>query len=113
MMIGGRAVDSARSPSRLGRTSVWPAAGQAAVRSFARRRAAVRYRRGSRPTVGGDPWLRAIDKATGEVLQEIELPGTQNGHPITYEVDGRQFIVMSVGGRGQVPELVALAIPAS
>jgi len=47
------------------------------------------------------------------VLQEIELPGTQNGHPITYEVDGRQFIVMSVGGRGQVPELVALAIPAS
>jgi quinoprotein glucose dehydrogenase len=60
---------------------------------------------------GGDPWLRAIDKATGEVLHEIELPGTQNGHPITYEVDGRQFIVVSVGGRGQVPELVALAIP--
>lgn len=60
---------------------------------------------------GGDPWLRAIDKATGEIVHEIELPGTQNGHPITYEVDGRQFIVLSVGGRGQVPELVALALP--
>lgn len=59
---------------------------------------------------GGDPWLRAIDKATGEVLREIELPGTQNGHPITYEVDGRQFIVLSVGGPGMVPELVALAL---
>ncbi len=59
---------------------------------------------------GGDPWLRAIDKATGEILREIELPGTQNGHPITYEVGGRQFIVLSVGGRGQTPELVALAL---
>jgi quinoprotein glucose dehydrogenase len=61
---------------------------------------------------GGDPVLRAIDKATGEVLREIDLPGTQNGHPITYEVEGRQFIVLSVGGRGMAPELVALALAA-
>jgi quinoprotein glucose dehydrogenase len=60
---------------------------------------------------GGDPWLRAIDKATGEIVAEIELPGTQNGHPITYEVGGRQFIVLSVGGPGQAPEIVALALP--
>jgi quinoprotein glucose dehydrogenase len=59
---------------------------------------------------GGDPWLRAIDKATGEIVREIELPGTQNGHPITYEVDGRQFVVLSVGAPGQAPELVALAL---
>ncbi len=59
---------------------------------------------------GGDPYLRAIDKATGDVLRVIELPGTQNGHPITYEVDGRQFIVLAVGGRGQAPELVGLAL---
>jgi quinoprotein glucose dehydrogenase len=59
---------------------------------------------------GGDPWLRAIDKKTGDILREIELPGTQNGHPITYSVDGQQFIVLSVGARGQVPELVALAL---
>jgi len=60
---------------------------------------------------GGDPWLRAIDKATGAIVHEIELPGTQNGHPITYEVDGRQFIALSVGGPGQAPEIVALALP--
>ena len=59
---------------------------------------------------GGDPVLRAIDKHTGRVLREIELPGTQNGHPITYEVDGRQLVVLSVGGRGMAPELVALAL---
>jgi quinoprotein glucose dehydrogenase len=59
---------------------------------------------------GGDPFLRAIDKATGEVLRVIELPGVQNGHPITYEADGRQFIVLSVGGRAMAPELVALAL---
>jgi quinoprotein glucose dehydrogenase len=62
---------------------------------------------------GGDPWLRAIDKSTGEILHEVELPGTQNGHPITYEVDGRQFIVVSVGAPGQAPELVALALAGS
>lgn len=62
---------------------------------------------------GGDPWLRAIDKGTGDVLREIELPGTQNGHPITYEVDGRQFIALSVGGPGQAPEIVALALSTS
>ena len=59
---------------------------------------------------GGDPVLRAIDKSTGDVLREIELPGTQNGHPITFEVDGRQLIVLSVGGPGMAPELVALAL---
>jgi quinoprotein glucose dehydrogenase len=62
---------------------------------------------------GGDPWLRAIDKSTGEILHEVELPGTQNGHPITYEVDGRQFIVVSVGAPGQAPELVGLALAGS
>ncbi len=59
---------------------------------------------------GGDPWLRAIDKATGEIVHEIELPGTQNGHPVTYEVDGRQLIAVSVGGPGQAPEIVGLAL---
>ncbi len=62
---------------------------------------------------GGDPWLRAIDKATGEVLHRVELPGTQNGHPITYEVDGRQFIALSVGAPGQPPEIVALSLRGS
>jgi quinoprotein glucose dehydrogenase len=59
---------------------------------------------------GGSPILRAHDKATGEVLAEIGLPGAVGGLPMTYAIDGRQFVVMSVAGeRGA--ELVALALP--
>lgn len=59
---------------------------------------------------GGDPWLHAIDKRSGEVIHSVALPGTQNGHPITYEVDGQQYIAVSVGGPGMVPEVVGLRI---
>jgi quinoprotein glucose dehydrogenase len=59
---------------------------------------------------GGRPYLRAHDKATGEVLAEFELPGAVGGLPMTYAIDGRQYIVMSVAGeRGA--ELVALTLP--
>jgi quinoprotein glucose dehydrogenase len=56
------------------------------------------------------PILRAYDKATGKVLARIELPGQVGGKPMTYMVDGRQFIVVSVG-RPDPAELVALALP--
>lgn len=59
---------------------------------------------------GGDPWLHAIDKRSGDVLHSVALGGTQNGHPITYEVDGVQFIALSIGGPGQVPEVVGLRV---
>jgi len=59
---------------------------------------------------GGDPVLRAIDKATGQTVVEIELPGETGGLPMTYMVDGRQYIVVSVAGNGQA-ELVALTLP--
>jgi quinoprotein glucose dehydrogenase len=58
----------------------------------------------------GDPILRAHDKRTGEILAEIELPGAVGAKPMTYMVDGRQFIVMSIGRPGSA-ELVALALP--
>ena len=58
----------------------------------------------------GDPILRAHDKRTGEILAEIELPGSAGGKPMTYMVDGRQYIVMAVG-RPNPSELIALALP--
>ncbi len=60
--------------------------------------------------IGGDPVLRALDKATGETIAEIELPGETSGLPMTYMIDGRQYVVVSVAGEGQA-ELVALALP--
>ena len=60
--------------------------------------------------MSGDPIFRAYDKATGEVLAEMELPNAQAGLPMTYMHEGRQFIVLSVGGNGQPAELVAFRL---
>ena len=59
----------------------------------------------------GAPMFRALDKATGETIAEIELPNAQVGLPMTYMHDGRQFIVMAIGGGGEPAELIALALP--
>ena len=62
---------------------------------------------------GGAPIFRAHDKQTGEVLAEINLPASQMGLPMTYRLDGCQFVVMSVGGGDHPAEIVALALPES
>ena len=59
----------------------------------------------------GGPNLWILDKATGERIARIDLPGTQVGLPMTYMHDDRQYIVMSVSEGGQPAELVALALP--
>ena len=60
---------------------------------------------------GGGNKLRAHDKATGAILHELTLPANQSGIPMTYEVDGRQYIVVAVGAKGLPGELVALTLP--
>ena len=59
----------------------------------------------------GGPNLWVLDKATGERIARIDLPGTQVGLPMTYMHDGRQYVVMAVSEGGQPAELVALALP--
>lgn len=61
--------------------------------------------------VGGGPMLRAHDKQTGEIIAEIEMPGTQTGQPFTYEHNGKQYVAMVVSPPGQASELVAYALP--
>ena len=39
----------------------------------------------------GEPWFRASDKGTGDVLWEVELPGGTTGGPMTYLHDGKQL----------------------
>ena len=58
----------------------------------------------------GGNMFRAHDKATGEVLAEIELPANQTGLPMTYMHEGRQYIVVAVGARGRAGELVGLVV---
>jgi quinoprotein glucose dehydrogenase len=56
------------------------------------------------------PRLVAYDKATGAELASVDLPGTAIGTPMTYVIDGRQHIAITVGGQ-RVPELVSFALP--
>jgi quinoprotein glucose dehydrogenase len=81
--------------------------------------------------------INVFHKQTGELLGHIPLPRTANANPVTYMHNGRQYIVVAVGGgpffaaldsmpdldpelakvlaaqegKGTTPELVALALP--
>jgi glucose dehydrogenase len=63
-----------------------------------------------------DRKFRAFDKSTGELLWEATLPFSGNATPATYEVNGRQFVVIAAGG-GKDPQspsggiYVAYALP--
>ena len=63
------------------------------------------------PRGSGGKMFRAYDKATGEVVSEIELPGGTTSPPMTYSVDGKQYIVVAVGWEDMPSEYVALALP--
>jgi quinoprotein glucose dehydrogenase len=54
--------------------------------------------------------FRAYDKATGEVLWEIELPGGTTGAPMTYMHQGKQYVVVPTASRAEAPRWVALAL---
>jgi quinoprotein glucose dehydrogenase len=60
---------------------------------------------------GGGNTFRALDKKTGATIFEMQLPASATGIPMTYMLDGRQFIVVAVGDVGVPAELVALALP--
>lgn len=66
-------------------------------------------------SVNHDNKFRAFDKATGKLLWETTLPAAGNATPSTYEVDGRQFVVIAAGGgKSGAPSggtYVALALP--
>jgi len=45
-----------------------------------------------------DKKFRVFDKATGELLWETMLPFSGNATPITYQINGRQYVVIAAGG---------------
>jgi glucose dehydrogenase len=63
-----------------------------------------------------DKKFRAYDKSTGQLLWQTTLPYSGNASPATYEVNGRQFVVIAAGG-GKDPKshsggvYVAFALP--
>jgi quinoprotein glucose dehydrogenase len=63
-----------------------------------------------------DDMLRAIDISTGKVVWQTELPAGGQATPMTYEVDGRQYVAIAPGGHHFMKTkigdyLVAYALP--
>jgi len=54
--------------------------------------------------------LRAYDKATGADVGAVDMPNRQTGSPMSYQIDGKQFIVLAVSGNDGA-ELLAYALP--
>jgi quinoprotein glucose dehydrogenase len=52
-----------------------------------------------------DPWLRIFDSANGKLLREIPLPVPAQSTPMTYTLDGHQFLVVAVGGHDKQTRL--------
>jgi quinoprotein glucose dehydrogenase len=55
--------------------------------------------------------LRAYDKTTGKQVGAVYLPAQQSGSPMTYRVNGKQYIVVAVSGGAYSGEYIAFALP--
>jgi quinoprotein glucose dehydrogenase len=56
--------------------------------------------------------LRAYDKASGKEVGAVYMPAPQSGSPMTYMLNGQQYVVVAVSGNGFPGELLALRLPA-
>jgi quinoprotein glucose dehydrogenase len=57
--------------------------------------------------------LRAYDKSSGKEVGALWLPAPQSGSPMTYSVDGKQYIIVAVSGGAYSGEYIAFALPDS
>jgi glucose dehydrogenase len=55
--------------------------------------------------------LRAYDKQTGNQVGAVYMPAPQSGSPMTYMVDGKQYIVVAVSGGNYSGEYIAYSLP--
>jgi quinoprotein glucose dehydrogenase len=55
--------------------------------------------------------LRAYDKASGKEVGAVYMPTQQSGTPMTYMLNGKQYIVLAIGGNGYTAELRAFRLP--
>jgi quinoprotein glucose dehydrogenase len=55
--------------------------------------------------------LRAYDKKTGAEAGAIYMPAPQTGSPMTYMLNGRQYLVVAISGGTYTGELLALRLP--
>ena len=59
---------------------------------------------------GRGAYLRAYDKATGADVGQVFMPAPQTGSPMTYMVNGTQYIAVAVSGPGFPGELLVFKL---
>jgi quinoprotein glucose dehydrogenase len=57
--------------------------------------------------------FRAYDKQSGKEVGAVWMPAGQSGSPMTYSVDGRQYMIVAVSGGNYSGEYIAFALPQS
>jgi len=57
--------------------------------------------------------LRAYDKKDGREVGAVFMPAPQSGSPMTYMLDGRQYIVVAVSGGSYSGEFLAFSLPST
>jgi quinoprotein glucose dehydrogenase len=55
--------------------------------------------------------LRAYDKATGTEVGAVYMPAPQTGSPMTYLLNGTQYLVVAISGGSYSGELLAFRLP--
>jgi quinoprotein glucose dehydrogenase len=65
------------------------------------------------PTGARGAMLRAYDKSDGHEVGAVYMPAPQSGSPMTYMVNGQQYIVVAISGASYSGELVAFKLPGS
>jgi quinoprotein glucose dehydrogenase len=57
--------------------------------------------------------LRAYDKANGKEVGAVWMPAPQTGSPMTYMLNGKQYIIVAVSGGNYSGEYIAFALPSA
>jgi quinoprotein glucose dehydrogenase len=55
--------------------------------------------------------LRAYDKLTGKDAGAVYMPAPQSGSPMTYRLNGEQYIVVAISAPNFPGELIAFKLP--
>jgi quinoprotein glucose dehydrogenase len=55
--------------------------------------------------------MRAYDKMSGKEVGAVYMPSGQTGSPMTYMLNGKQYIVVAIGGPGYPAEFIAYRLP--
>jgi quinoprotein glucose dehydrogenase len=66
---------------------------------------------GPTPTGVRGAMLRAYDKASGREVGAVTMPAPQTGSPMTYMLNGRQYLIVAISGGNYSGELLAFRLP--